>query len=85
MNMQRCGGGWDDSRRVRGEGHEVMRGLNATNAMSPGLIQTSSALLQGQRSHTALHLCCRDQPTLGPLKAHCLELMAKQKYSVQPT
>lgn len=68
-----------------GGGHEVMRGLNATNAMSPGLIQTSSGLLQGQRSHTALHLCCGDQPALGPLNAHCLELMATHTYSVQPT
>lgn len=85
MNMQSGAGGWDDSQRVRWGGHEVMRGLNATNAMSPGLIQTSSALLQGQRSHTVLHLCCRDQPALGPLRAYCLEQMATQKYSEQST
>lgn len=33
-----------------------MRGLNATNAMSQGLIKTSSALLQRSR-HTQMHLC----------------------------
>lgn len=62
------GVGWqsEGTSGVWGGGHEVMRGLNATNAMSPGLIQTSSALLQGQRSHTVLHLCCRDPASARP-------------------
>lgn len=54
-------GGWkeDDSPKQRegvSGGHRVMRGLNATNAMSQGLIKTSSALLP--RSGPAhMHLC----------------------------
>lgn len=37
-------------------GHRVMRGLNATNAMSQGLIKTSSALLP-RSGHAHMHLC----------------------------
>lgn len=36
-------------------GHRVMRGLNATNAMSQGLIKTSSALLP-RSGHAHMHL-----------------------------
>lgn len=36
-------------------GHRVMRGLNATNAMSQGLIKTSSALLS-RSGHAHMHL-----------------------------
>lgn len=41
---------------VGGGGHRVMRGLNATNAMSQGLIKTSSALLP-RSGHAHMHLC----------------------------
>lgn len=39
-------------------GHRVMRGLNATNAMSQGLIKTSSALLprSGHAPHAPVQL-----------------------------
>lgn len=36
-------------------GHRVMRGLNATNAMSQGLIKTSSAL-HPRSGHAHVHL-----------------------------
>ena len=36
-------------------GHKVMRGLNATNAMSQGLIKTSSAL-HPRSGHAHVHL-----------------------------
>lgn len=54
-------GGWkeNDSRKQRegvNGGHRVMRGLNATNAMSQGLIKTSSALLP-RSGHAHVHLC----------------------------
>ncbi len=38
------------------KGHRVMRGLNATNAMSQGLIKTSSELLP-RSGHAHMHLC----------------------------
>lgn len=47
---QRVGAG--ESRK----GHKVMRGLNATNAMSQGLIKTSSALLP-RSGYAYMHLC----------------------------
>lgn len=56
-----CEGGWkeNDSTKQRegvNGGHRVMRGLNATNAMSQGLIKTSSALLP-RSGHAHMHLC----------------------------
>lgn len=36
-------------------GHKVMRGLNATNAMSQGLIKTSS-VLHSRSGHAHMHL-----------------------------
>lgn len=50
------GGGFGGGDCRGGGGHRVMRGLNATNAMSQGLIKTSSALLRRSR-HTQMHLC----------------------------
>lgn len=47
--MEEGGGG------VNG-GHRVMRGLNATNAMSQGLIKTSS-VLHPRSGHAHMHLC----------------------------
>lgn len=54
-------GGWKENDRTKAEGgvnggHRVMRGLNATNAMSQGLIKTSSALLP-RSGHAHMHLC----------------------------
>lgn len=54
-------GGWKESDSTKQRvgvngGHRVMRGLNATNAMSQGLIKTSSALLP-RSGHAHMHLC----------------------------
>ncbi len=54
-------GGWkeNDSTKQRegvSGGHRLMRGLNATHAMSQGLIKTSSALLP-RSGHAHMHLC----------------------------
>lgn len=50
---------WEWQNKVEGGfggGHRVMRGLNATNAMSQSLIKTSSGL-PWRSTHTQTHLC----------------------------
>lgn len=72
-----------------GGGHQVMRGLNATNAMFQGLIKTSSALLP-RSGHAHMHLCDGTGGFVGgdeaskqhrdqPVSAYCLGQILTQK------